>query len=377
MTRKLDEEERLREEAEEVAGEKLLEIDALKCVRAHRGAHSPRAPARPGSPLFAPPRRSEKELAEEEAAAREAALVAAASEREAMLVRSAAEREAELQATVAAATTAAECASTALFCVSESILRWRDELVVASMEADNYGAVPSAQQVLDVVANMEHEVEVSVVMADALPTELKNKLLAKKSEQARRKRLEARVGNLAYGVRSVMDAPERLARLVNASAASTSAPAAPQPLPQAFSRIRTPHKQGKENAAAAAAFPPTMPPLAGGGGRPLEAMITNAMDLAAKAMKPAKAAPRPAPTGPLFEPVFDVLMPGELPGGPVPAAAAPAPLKSYRSVPKAKRGAVGRVAGDRRAQVAAIAAAFDDEPAVSAQPMQRAVVAMR
>ena len=33
MTRKLDEEERLREEAEEVAGEKLLEIDALKCVR--------------------------------------------------------------------------------------------------------------------------------------------------------------------------------------------------------------------------------------------------------------------------------------------------------------------------------------------------------
>jgi len=33
MTRKLDEEERLREEAEEVAGEKLFEIDALKCVR--------------------------------------------------------------------------------------------------------------------------------------------------------------------------------------------------------------------------------------------------------------------------------------------------------------------------------------------------------
>ena len=36
MTRKLDEEERLREEAEEVAGEKLLEIDALKCVRCAR-----------------------------------------------------------------------------------------------------------------------------------------------------------------------------------------------------------------------------------------------------------------------------------------------------------------------------------------------------
>jgi hypothetical protein len=305
-----------------------------------------------------------------------------------MLVRTAAEREAALEATVAereaqaaAATTAAECASSALFCVSESILRWREELVVASMEADNYGAVPSAQQVLDVVANMEREVEISVVMADALPTELKNKLLAKRSEQARRKRLEARVGdNWAYGVRSVMDAPERLARLVNAGAASTSAPAAQpqrapaQPLPQqAFSRVRTPPKQGKENAAAA--FPPSMPPAAGSGGRPLEAMLTNAMDLAAKAMKPAKAAPRAAPVGPLFEPVFDVLMPGELPGGPV-QAPAPQPLKSYRSVPKNKRGAMGRVAGDRRAQVAAMAAAFDDEPAVP-QPMQRAVVAMR
>jgi hypothetical protein len=106
-------------------------------------------------------------------------------------------------------------------------MRWREELVVASMEADNYGAVPSAQQVLDVVANMDHEVEVSVVMADALPTELKAKLMAKRGEQLRRKRLEARVGdNWAYGVRSVMDAPERLARLVNAGAASTSAPAA-------------------------------------------------------------------------------------------------------------------------------------------------------
>ena len=42
MTRKLDEEERLREEAEEVAGEKLLEIDALKCVQCTRfvGARS-------------------------------------------------------------------------------------------------------------------------------------------------------------------------------------------------------------------------------------------------------------------------------------------------------------------------------------------------
>ena len=205
-----------------------------------------------------------------------------------MLVRGAAEREAALEAEVEVATTAAECASKALFCVSESIMRWREELVVASMEADNYGAVPSAQQVLDVVANMEHEVEVSVVMADALPTELKAKLLAKRGEQLRRKRLEARVGdNWAYGVRSVMDAPERLARLVNAGAASTSAPAAARrapapPLPQDFARVRTPVKQGKENAAVAAAFPPTMPPAAGSGGRPLEAMITNAMDLATK-----------------------------------------------------------------------------------------------
>ena len=329
-----------------------------------------------------------------------------------MLVRGAAEREAALEAPVAAreaevevATTAAECASKALFCVSESIMRWREELVVASMEADNYGAVPSAQQVLDVVANMDHEVEVSVVMADALPTELKSKLLAKRGEQLRRKRLEARVGdNWAYGVRSVMDAPERLARLVNAGAASTSAPAAARrapapPLPQDFARIRTPVKPGKENAAA---FPPTMPPAAGSGGRPLEAMINNAVGLAtsacprygdlawhfgsyagaihllpAEAMKPAKAAaPRAAPTERMFEPVFDVLLPGELPGaGPAPVAAPVVPLKSYKSVPKAKRGTVGRAAGDRRAQVAAVAAAFDDEPAVPQQ--MRAVVAMR
>ena len=311
-----------------------------------------------------PARRSDAETAAEEAAAREAALLAAASEREAALEATVAEREVQ----AATATTAAEAASSALFCVSESILRWRDELVVASMEADNYGAEPSAKQVLDVIASMEHEVEISVVMADALPTELKNKLLAKRGEQVRRKRLEARVGDWSFGVRSVMDAPERLARLVNAGAASTSAPAA-APLPQARSRIRTPVKHGKENAAAAC-FPPSMPAVAGAGGRPLEAMISNAMDLATKAMmKPAKAAPKAASA-------FDVLMPGELPGGPAPAVAAPAPLKSYRSVPKAKRGTYGRAAGDRRAQVAAVAAAFDDEPAVP-QQAQRAVVAMR
>ena len=322
-------------------------------------------------------RRSEKEAVEAEAATREAALIASASEREAMLVRNAAEREAALQATAAAraaeaaaATTAAEAASNALFCVSDSILRWREELVVASLEADNYGAVPSAQQVLDVVANMEHEVEISVVLADALPTELRNKLLAKKNEQVRRKRLEARVGdNWTYGVRSVMDAPERLARLVNAAGASTSAPSAAQrpaaQLPQqTFSRIRTPPKSGKENASA---FPPAMPAAAGSGGRPLEAMISNAMDLATKAMKPAKAAPKAAS---MELPAFNVLMPGELPGGPAPELAAP--LKTYKSVPKAKRGSMNRVAGDRRSQVAAIASAFDDEPAVP-QPMLRAV----
>jgi hypothetical protein len=374
MTRKLDEEERLREEAEEVAGEKLLEIDELKCVL--RGRPLCACTSQPTLALLtrlARLLRSEIEAVEADAATREAALIAAASEREAMLMRNAAEREAALQATAAAATTAAEAASNALFCVSDSILRWREELVVASLEADNYGAVPSAQQVLDVVANMEHEVEISVVMADALPTELRNKLQAKKNEQVRRKRLEARVGdNWTYGVRSVMDAPERLARLVNAAGASTSAPAAAQrpTAQQNFSRIRTPPKSGKENASA---FPPAMPAAAGAGGRPLEAMISNAMDLATKAMKPAKAAPKAASKSAIMDlPAFNVLMPGELPGGLAPEPVAPAPLKTYKSVPKAKRGTTGRVAGDRRSQVAAIASAFDDEPAVS-QPMQRAV----
>jgi hypothetical protein len=339
------------------------------------------------------------------AAARESELVGTAAAREAELVSTAAAREAELQRTVAereadaaaadeaARVLAAEAdtASKALFCVSESIMRWREELVVASLEPENYGAVPSAQQVLDVVADMENEIEVNVVMADALPTALKSKLLAKRAEQVRRKRLEAPLGEgWTYGVRGAMDAPERLARLVNAGAASTSAPSAPGGAAAAaarrlqqnggpssfFSRVRTPPKRGKENPAfapppaAASSDAAPAPPA-----RPLQsaASLQNASERAAKTVAAVKPAASPLRAG------FDPLLPGELPGGLDACAAAPlAPQSSlkFRVVPKAKKGTYGD-RRDRRAAVAAVAAALDNEPAVPGAQMQRGIALVR
>ena len=44
----------------------------------------------------------------------------------------------------------ADTASKALFCVSQSILRWREELVVTSLEPGaSFGQQATAQQVLD------------------------------------------------------------------------------------------------------------------------------------------------------------------------------------------------------------------------------------
>jgi hypothetical protein len=423
MNRKLDSEERAREEAEEACGEKLLELDALKCVAPAAHAHTrKRAPttlyaracvacvsdARLSAPR--PPRRSEKEEVVQSAAMREAALLATAAARESELVSTAAAREAALQHTVsereadaAAADEAArvlaaeaDCASKALFCVSQSILRWREELVVASLEPENYGHIPSAQQVLDVVADMENEIEVNVVMADALPTELKSKLLAKRAEQTRRKRLEAPLGEgWAFGVRGAMDAPERLARLVNAGAASTSAPAAPAARrvqhssggPSSFfARVRTPPKRGKENdGTTAPAFAPAPAAASSSDAAPPPKPLQSAASLQNSATE--RAAVAKALSGgvkPAASPLragFDPLLPGELPGGLEAAVAAPmAPQSSlkFRVVPKARKGTYGnrRAAGDRRAAVAAVAAAFDDEPA-GAQQMQRGIALVR
>ncbi len=92
-----------------------------------------------------------------------ARLESTAAEREAELKRTLAEREAEVAASDEAARVLAQeagTASMALFSVSQSILRWREELVVASLEPESFGAPPTAQQVLDVVADMENEIEV-------------------------------------------------------------------------------------------------------------------------------------------------------------------------------------------------------------------------
>ena len=146
----------------------------------------------------------------------------------------------------------ADVAQKALFHVSDSILRWRDQLVVTSLERETYGQEPTAQQVLSVVADMDHEVQVSVLDEASLPADLKAKLVAKREELAA-KQLEAQrrreeiMGSAAAAAaaavaaaasssgatapafqhRHILDAPEKLARLVAAAAAARSAGGAP------------------------------------------------------------------------------------------------------------------------------------------------------
>lgn len=417
MNAKLEAEERARVEAEEVCGEKLLEIDELKCVRLPSLLlrHTPH-----------PPHRCDND-----------ALAAAAADKE---------LEAEA-ATEAATALAAEAqhATSALATVSSSILRWRDQLVLTSLQPDSYGSEATAQQVLAVVADMDNEVEVNVMMADALPAELRAQLQAKQAELARRKRAEAKAKvceGWTFQPRLVTDVPARLARLVTHAAAKAAQQAVPaavdadaeppssssncshgvviEELPaetQPCTPGRPPRAASldKENAAAAVAgrgqgSSGACAPFAA---RPLTDMLSNAVHLAQQAAKPSlrgarrspvkpkrasplAAAPPsaqqqqqaaalllqlPTPRQPFTDDVpppppsqaeaaprggpGDLTLPGELPGGPTAVLLYRLPSLKLKPAKGGKK--LARQGSDRRTALAAAVAAFESDADGAAQ----------
>ena len=353
------------------------------------------------------------------------------------LAQLAAEKECEADATAEAAAQLAEeadVAQKALFRVSDSILRWRDQLSVVSLNRETYGQEPTAQEVLSVVADMDHEVQVSVLEEAALPADLQAKLVAKRAELAARLEVEKEKAEFdkacraaaaaavtsssssaaacppSFQHRHVLDAPDKLVRLMAmASAARNAAP------------TTTDVSLDKENAHGPAR-------TASGGvhptGRPLTSVMPNAVRLVeekqpgpalgAKRGSPAatkKRAPvgatratsapvappceppvavAAAPAGPqrltlvelsddntscLLAPGCDLTLPGELPGASCDAWADEAPLSLVPFLPSLKlsrahtlpkRSAQGRrgCSVDRRTALTAAVAAFDAEEAV-------------
>jgi hypothetical protein len=261
--------------------------------------------------------------------------------------------------------------------------------VVASLEAEDYGEEPSAQSLLDVVASMDNELEVNVVLKEALPPPLRAKLEAKKAELDERKKSQAVVCDTwAFQPRGAFDAPERLARLISASAAASCAaecaargPAGASPvadegegaetetetlprrlrkgLAESLSRLRGAsggQEAGADNAPAGGARSPSRPeslpgsPLALGG---------PAVPDPDGGEEPQWAPPSPGQT---------LLLPGEMPGGPSlfggqPEAAVmalPAP-QGWRAKGGGRVKPLGRHTGmgDRRTSLAAALAAFE------------------
>ena len=169
------------------------------------------------------------------------------------LAQLAAEKECEADATAEAAAQLAEeadVAQKALFRVSDSILRWRDQLSVVSLTQETYGQEPTAQEVLHVIGDMDHEVQVSVLQEAALPADLKLKLVTKRAELAAKLDAEkekaefdkacraaavaavtssnssAAAAPPSFQHRHVLDSPDKLVRLMAmASAARSAAPA--------------------------------------------------------------------------------------------------------------------------------------------------------
>jgi len=316
---KLVDEEKARQEAEEVAGEKLVEIDELQCASQH--------PAR-AAPHRAPHRRSENAALAAKVVDAEAETAAAETVAEEFAGEAAASASA-----AASAASAAAAATLALATVASSILRWRDSLVVASLESHNYGEEPSAAQVLEVVADMDNEVSVNVLLADQLPPELKAKLAAKRAEQARR-RLEAPGSLSTFQPRAALDAPERLARLVAASAAAAAAPAgaheeraAAHASATASASSATSPGEEKENAPARGRRASQAAPPAPA--RPFNDVLLNAMHLARRAQLPraAASAPRSKPrAAAAASPPRAPPSPPGSPSGLLPRAACAAPL---------------------------------------------------
>jgi hypothetical protein len=358
------------------------------------------------------------------------------------LAQLAAEKECEADATAEAAAQLAEeadVAQKALFRVSDSILRWRDQLSVVSLTQETYGQEPTAQEVLHVIGDMDHEVQVSVLQESALPADLKLKLVAKRAELAAKLEAEKEKAEFdkacraaaaaavtsssssssaaappSFQHRHVLDAPDKLVRLMAMASAARSA------------ALATDGSADKENVHGAPQR------TASGGvhptGRPLASVMPNAARLvddaqqqgprlgakrggspaAAKKRVPAGAIrAQPAPAAPPCEPPAvstaaperavpsrltlvelsddkssilapgcDLTLPGELPGASSDAWADEAPLSLVPFLPSLKlsrahtlpkRNVQGRRGGgsvDRRTALTAAVAAFESEEAV-------------